>query len=57
MICESYFEAIKTATPSRIETLDMARRGIHDEGSELLRERFGRQDLDRFSAPPGACSP
>ena len=40
MICESYFEAIKTATPSRIETLDMARRGIHDEGSELLRERL-----------------
>ena len=40
MICESYFQAIKTATPSRIETLDMARRGIHDEGSELLRERL-----------------
>jgi uncharacterized protein (UPF0262 family) len=45
--CESYFEAIKTASPSRIETLDMARRGIHNEGSELLRERLtGKVEID-----------
>ena len=46
-ICESYFQAIKTASPSRIETLDMGRRGVHNEGSELLRERLkGKIDMD-----------
>jgi uncharacterized protein (UPF0262 family) len=40
MVCESYFTAIKTATPSRIEAIDMGRRGLHNEGSELLRERL-----------------
>ena len=49
MICESYFEAIKTATPSRIETLDMARRGIHDEGSHLLRECLTNKIKTDFS--------
>jgi uncharacterized protein (UPF0262 family) len=38
MICDSYFKAIKTSAPSRIEAIDMGRRGIHNEGSELLRE-------------------
>ena len=37
MICENYVEAIKIRTPSQIEAIDMARRGIHDEGAELLR--------------------
>lgn len=47
MICESYYEAIKTATPSQIETIDMARRGLHNEGSELLRERLnGKVEID-----------
>jgi uncharacterized protein (UPF0262 family) len=36
LMCEGYFEAIKTATPDRIQTLDMARRSVHNEGSELL---------------------
>lgn len=46
-ICDSYYQAIKRATPSQIETLDMARRGIHNEGSELLRERLkGKIDTD-----------
>jgi len=46
-ICESYFEAIKTAPPSRIEAIDMGRRGIHNEGSELLRARLdGKIDID-----------
>ena len=39
-VCESYFEAIKTASPSRIESIDMGRRGLHNEGSDLLRERL-----------------
>ncbi|MBN8543918.1 MAG: UPF0262 family protein [Alphaproteobacteria bacterium] len=36
MICESYFEAIKHATSDKIQTIDMARRGVHNEGSEQL---------------------
>lgn len=40
LICESYYEAIKTAPPSRIEAVDMGRRGLHDEGSHLLIERL-----------------
>jgi uncharacterized protein (UPF0262 family) len=39
-LCESYFAAIKTATPSRIEAIDMGRRGLHSEGADLLRERL-----------------
>lgn len=47
LICESYFSAIKTASPSRIEAIDMGRRGLHDEGSELLRERLANKiDID-----------
>ena len=48
-ICETYYSAIKTASPSRIEAIDMARRGLHNEGSELLRERLTAKveiDLD-----------
>ncbi len=46
-ICESYFEAIKTASPSKIEAIDMGRRGLHNEGSELLRERLdGKIEID-----------
>lgn len=40
LICESYREAIKTASPSRIEAIDMGRRGLHNEGAELLREHL-----------------
>jgi uncharacterized protein (UPF0262 family) len=40
LVCESYFEAIKSAPPSRIEALDMGRRGLHDDGSKLLMERL-----------------
>ncbi len=39
-VCESYFEAIKRATPSQIEAIDMGRRALHDEASEMLRERL-----------------
>ncbi|CAA0086331.1 Uncharacterised protein [Starkeya nomas] len=40
LVCESYYSAIRTATPSQIEAIDMGRRGLHNEGSELLRERL-----------------
>jgi uncharacterized protein (UPF0262 family) len=43
MVCDSYYEAIRTATPERIEALDMARRALHDEGSQLLAERLKRK--------------
>ncbi|CAN5480156.1 UPF0262 family protein [soil metagenome] len=39
-ICDSYFAAIRNATPAAIETVDMARRGIHNEAAELLKERL-----------------
>jgi uncharacterized protein (UPF0262 family) len=40
LICDSYYEAIRTATPDRIEALDVGRRALHDEGSQLLMERL-----------------
>ena len=40
MLCESYYDAIRTAAPSQIETVDMARRAMHNEGSEILCERL-----------------
>jgi len=40
LVCESYYAAIKTAPPSRIEAIDMGRRGLHNEGSKLLQERL-----------------
>ena len=46
-ICESYYEAIRSATPSHIESIDMARRGLHNDGSETLRERLaGKIEID-----------
>lgn len=46
-ICDSYYEAIRNSTPHQIEAIDMARRGIHNEGSELLQERLeGKIETD-----------
>ena len=42
-VCDSYYTAIRTATPDRIEALDMGRRALHDEGSNLLMERLSRK--------------
>ena len=39
-ICASYYDAIKTSSPQKIEALDMARRGVHDEAAELLKDRL-----------------
>jgi uncharacterized protein (UPF0262 family) len=50
-ICESYFTAVKTLPPSQIETIDMARRGIHNEGSRVLQERLeGKAEIDTDTA-------
>ncbi|HWW24645.1 MAG TPA: UPF0262 family protein [Caulobacter sp.] len=49
MICDSYYSAIRNSSPQQIEALDMGRRGLHNEGSNLLRERLDgkvRTDLD-----------
>jgi uncharacterized protein (UPF0262 family) len=40
LVCESYYRAIRSATPSQIEAIDMGRRGLHNEGTELLLERL-----------------
>jgi uncharacterized protein (UPF0262 family) len=40
LVCESYFKAIRDAPPHQIEALDMGRKGLHDEGSAILRERL-----------------
>jgi uncharacterized protein (UPF0262 family) len=42
-VCDSYYAAIRTATPDRIEALDMGRRALHDEGSAILMERLKRK--------------
>ena len=51
MICESYYQAIRNATPQKIETLDMGRRALHNEGSELLKARLaGKVETDQDTA-------
>jgi uncharacterized protein (UPF0262 family) len=42
-VCDSYYAAIRTASPDRIEALDMGRRALHDEGSNILMERLARK--------------
>ena len=50
-ICESYFDAVKRLPPSRIETIDMGRRGIHNEGARILAERLqGKIETDHDTA-------
>ncbi|MDF0543564.1 UPF0262 family protein [Sphingobium sp. H39-3-25] len=46
-ICDSYYQAIRSSTPQQIETVDMARRGIHNDAAEILKERLqGKIDVD-----------
>ena len=40
LVCESYYAAIRTATPSQIESIDMGRRGLHDEAAHILVDRL-----------------
>lgn len=47
LVCESYYAAIKTQPASKIEAIDMGRRGLHNEGSEILRDRLaGKVEMD-----------
>ena len=47
LVCESYYDAIRTATPSKIEAIDMGRRGLHNDGSVVLQEQLnGKIDID-----------
>ena len=47
LICESYYDAIRSSTPSHIEAIDMGRRGLHNEGSQTLMDRLaGKIDID-----------
>lgn len=51
MVCESYYGAIRTATPAQIEAIDMGRRGLHDEAAALLIERLaGKVEIDHDTA-------
>jgi uncharacterized protein (UPF0262 family) len=51
LVCESYFESVRSSTPAQIEAVDMGRRGLHDEGSVLLRERLqGKIEVDHETA-------
>lgn len=47
IVCASYYQAVRQAIPGRLEAIDMGRRGLHDEGGAMLRERLaGRVDVD-----------
>jgi uncharacterized protein (UPF0262 family) len=51
IVCDSYYKAIRTAPPSKIQAIDMGRRGLHDEGSQLLAERLkGKIVVDHDTA-------
>lgn len=51
IVCESYYQAIRTAPPSRIQSIDMGRRALHDEGSRVLVERLqGKISVDTDTA-------
>ena len=51
LVCESYYSAIKKLGTSQIEALDMGRRGLHNEGSDILRERLkGKIEIDHDTA-------
>ncbi len=51
MVCDSYYAAIRTASPSQIEAIDMGRRGLHDEAAGVLRERLsGKVEIDHDTA-------
>ena len=50
-ICAAYFDAVKKLPPSQIEAIDMARRGIHNEGARILQERLeGKAEVDTDTA-------
>ena len=51
MVCESYYDAIKSSSPSQIEAIDVGRRSLHNEGAHLLSERLqGKVDINERTA-------
>ena len=51
LICESYYEALRGSSPSQIESVDMGRRGLHNEGAKLLKGRLeGKVEIDKETA-------
>ncbi len=51
LICDSYFEALRGTSPAQIEAVDMGRRGLHNEGAELLKARLdGKIAVDHETA-------
>lgn len=51
VVCDSYYQAIRSASPMQIEAIDMGRRGLHDEGSQVLKERLnGKVTVDHDTA-------
>lgn len=51
LICDSYYEALRGSSPSQIEAVDMGRRGLHNEGAELLKARLdGKVEIDHETA-------
>ena len=56
IVCETYYQAIRTAPPSRIQSIDMGRRALHDEGSRVLSRAAQGQDHASTATPRGGCS-
>lgn len=51
MVCENYYDAIKTSSPTQIEAIDMGRRALHNEGAQMLKERLAEHaELDHDTA-------
>jgi uncharacterized protein (UPF0262 family) len=51
VVCEAYYAAVGSASPAQFEAIDMGRRGLHDEGAELLSDRLkGKIELDHATA-------
>ena len=51
MVCDSYYQAIRTKTPSQIQAIDMGRRALHDEGAQILQQRLeGKVEMDHPTA-------
>ena len=51
LLCETYYDAVRAAMPEKLETIDMARRGVHEEGTEILTDRLkGKVEVDHTTA-------
>jgi len=51
MVCHTYYDAIRTQTPNQIEAIDMGRRGLHDEGAQILKDKLADKiAIDKLTA-------